>query len=299
MVSRDLSHVRSCFRRRRLEAFTLVELLVVIAIISILVLLLLPAVNAAREAARRTQCLNNIVQLGLAVHNYEYHFEVLPPGVVNDSGPIQNVPVGNHTSWIVKILPYMEEQLLFRLYDESAGAYAPVNDEVRRTPIATLECPSDPQVYTNDDQIARNSYVGCYHDREAPIDDDNNGLLFLNSRISYADIYDGSSKTILLGEAIPSPSSLGWVSGTRATLRNTGSFERYVPNQATPTGDSEEAATADNVVRVGGFGSNHAGGVANFALADGSARAISQDINPSVFRRLGNRADGEIIKRIE
>src|SRR4249919_24168 len=100
------------YDRRRVSrrmAFTLVELLVVIAIIGILVALLLPAVQAAREAARRTSCVNNQVQLALAVHSYEFHFETLPPGVTNPTGPIRNEPQGNHVSWIVRILPYMEE----------------------------------------------------------------------------------------------------------------------------------------------------------------------------------------------
>ena len=83
------------------------------AIISMLVVMLLPAVQAAREAARRTNCLNNMAQLGLALHNYEYHFEALPPGVTNPDGPIRNEAQGIHVSWIVKILPYMEERAVF------------------------------------------------------------------------------------------------------------------------------------------------------------------------------------------
>src|ERR1044071_6737736 len=117
--------------------FTLVELLVVIAIIGILVALLLPAIQAAREAARRTSCVNNEVQLALAVHNYEFHFEVLPPGVTNPTGPIRNEPTGNHVSWIVRILPYFEEYTLFRKFDANAGAYAAVNAPVRA---ASIDC---------------------------------------------------------------------------------------------------------------------------------------------------------------
>ncbi len=88
------------FRRR--TAFTLIELLVVIAIISVLIALLLPAVQAAREAARRVQCVNNLMQLGIALHNYESSYEVLPPGSVNPTGPILNVPKGYHFSWMVQ-----------------------------------------------------------------------------------------------------------------------------------------------------------------------------------------------------
>src|SRR5881275_2054172 len=104
--------------RQKARAFTLVELLVVIAIIGILVALLLPAVQAAREAARRVSCVNNVTQLGLSLHNYEFHFESLPAGVTNPEGPIRNEPQGNHTSWIVKILPYMEQNALYRHFDQ-------------------------------------------------------------------------------------------------------------------------------------------------------------------------------------
>jgi prepilin-type N-terminal cleavage/methylation domain-containing protein/prepilin-type processing-associated H-X9-DG protein len=277
-------------------AFTLVELLVVIAIIGILIALLLPAVQAAREAARRTGCLNNISQLNLGVHNYEFHFENLPPGVTNPSGPIRSEPQGQHVSWTVHIMPYVELSLLYDRFDQSAGAYAPVNSVVRRTEQQIFLCPSDPESPKNEDQtVARSSYAGCHHDVEAPIDDDNHGLLFLNSKIRYNQIYDGSSFTILIGEALTSRNSLGWVSGTRATLRNTGQFESPTSPVLLPTGQPQPRQEPDNPLTVGGFGSHHRGG-ANFAFADGSAQFISANIATELFRRLGNRADGEIVE---
>src|SRR5437870_1360110 len=123
----------SLFSKR--SGFTLVELLVVIAIIGILVALLLPAVQSAREAARRVTCLNNIVQLNLATHGYEFHFEHLPPGVVNPDGPIRSEPQGTHVGWIVQILPYMEQNQLARRFDQAAGAYADKNGQVRAAQI--------------------------------------------------------------------------------------------------------------------------------------------------------------------
>ena len=84
----------------RSRGFTLIELLVVIAIISVLVALLLPAVQAAREAARRAQCLNNLMQLAIALQNYEASYEVFPPGVVNDTGPVLDQPKGYHFGWL-------------------------------------------------------------------------------------------------------------------------------------------------------------------------------------------------------
>src|SRR6476646_404760 len=97
---------RHCSREPR--GFTLIELLVVIAIISVLIALLLPAVQSAREAARRSQCVNNLMQLGIALQSYESAHEVLPPGVVNETGPVLDQPKGYGFGWMVQILPYYE-----------------------------------------------------------------------------------------------------------------------------------------------------------------------------------------------
>lgn len=284
-------------RPARRSAFTLVELLVVIAIIGILVALLLPAVQAAREAARRVSCVNNLAQLGLAVHNYEFHYEHMPAGVINPDGPIRSEPQGQHVSWIVQILPYIEQNALSRRFDLAAGAYAEENALVRAAQIRTLECPSDPQSYQNEPQtVARSSYAGCHHDVEVPIAEDNHGLLFLNSKIRYADIDDGSSMTLLVGEAFTGSPSLGWVSGTRATLRNTSQIAGPNPQFPQPAGvgvvEQEDKVSA---TFVGGFGSHHPGGM-NAGFADGSTRFISQNIDPATLRQIGNRSDGEIMK---
>jgi prepilin-type N-terminal cleavage/methylation domain-containing protein/prepilin-type processing-associated H-X9-DG protein len=294
---------QTCPRRRKSRpAFTLVELLVVIAIIGVLVALLLPAVQSAREAARRVSCVNNTTQLGVALHSYEFHYESLPAGVTNPDGPIRNEPQGIHVSWIVKTLPYLEQTALFRHFDQAAGAYADSNSEVRSARIRVLECPSDGMPFTNSlNTVARSSYVGCHHDTEAPIDKDNHGLLFLNSKVKYSEIYDGSSQTILVGEALTSADGLGWVSGTRATLRNASAIDRNQPRFGTPPKPAEEKdkdKEKSGSLFVGGFGSSHPSG-ANFGFADGSTRFVRQDIDPELLRRLGNRADGEIIKNLE
>jgi prepilin-type N-terminal cleavage/methylation domain-containing protein len=285
----------SLFTRR--SGFTLVELLVVIAIIGILVALLLPAVQAAREAARRVSCLNNIVQLNLAVHNFEFHFEHLPPGVMNPDGPIRSEPQGQHVSWIVQVLPYMEQQQLAKRFDQEAGAYADKNSAVRNAQIKMLLCPSDPHNDPNEDyKVGRSGYAGCYHDAEAPIDKDNHGLLFLNSKIRYSEIEDGSAATLLVGEALTWPDRLGWVSGTRATLRNTSVLERP---QATLAASQGGIAADDDkklgATFVGGFGSYHYGGI-NSGFADGSAQFLSYNTDSTVLHQIGNRADGEIVK---
>ena len=280
-------------KKKYQQAFTLVELLVVIAIIGILVGLLLPAVQAAREAARRCMCSNNIAQLGLGMHHYEYNREHLPSGVINDTGPIQNQAVGQHISWAVNILPYVEQGTIYRNINQKLGAYAPENEEARVVRIAFFQCPSDSLEHGNkdlDNTSQESSYAGCYHSVEAPIDSDNNGLLFLNSRMRYNQILDGSSNTILLGEKIALENDLGWMSGTRATLRNTGAFT--LPKR-TRRGVYLQEEESDSTI-VGGFGSFHTGG-GNFVFADGSVRFLSESIEMELYQNLGNRNDGAMI----
>jgi len=288
----------------RLRAFTLVELLVVIAIIGTLVGLLLPAVQAAREAARRCGCLNNTTQLGLALHNHEFHTGHFPAGVINPDGPIKNEAVGQHVSWTVQVLPYMEQNSLFRMFDQQAGAYAEVNDKLRRANIAVLRCPSSPGPRGNNrdgnNAIAWSSYAGCHNSIEAPIDVGNDGMLFLNSRIRFDDILDGSSNTLLLSEHLSedepnqegSPVEFGWPSGTRATLRNTGRMIEQ-PSMRRNTGLAVEEPAEKGPLFVGGFGAYHPG-VAVSGMGDGSTRALSDDIDRDILHALGSRAGGEL-----
>lgn len=281
------------YKQTNRMAFTLVELLVVIAIIGILVGLLLPAVQAAREAARRCQCLNNLAQLGLAVHSHEFNTEHLPSGVTNPIGPVRNEPIGQHVSWIVQILPQLEQVSVYRHFDQEAGAYAVSNQKARAAKIPTLSCPSSPDFKRTDNDLPEVShYAGCYHDSEAPIDTDNNGVLFLNSRLRFSEIQDGSSQTILLGEMFPGKGNLGWASGTRATLRNTGSLREPARRSNGQSQTSDEELPGSLV--VGGFGSYHTGG-ANFAFADGSVKFLSISIDAQLLKQLGNRSDGELL----
>ncbi len=213
-----MSSSASVRQRADRTGFTLIEMLFCIAIIGMLIALLLPAVQAVRETARRHQCANNLSQLNLAIEHYESCHEMLPPGTIDAARPVQSRPVGYHISWIAQILPFIEESNVYRHLDFSAGAYAPKNAQVRRQSLRTLVCPSDTSGRT-----AGGNYAGCHHDVEAPIDEDNHGVLFLNSRIRYRDIRDGRAQTIVLGELVgKGGTELGWLSGTRATLRNTG-----------------------------------------------------------------------------
>ena len=277
-------------RWRVCSGFTLVELLVVIAIIGVLVSLLLPAVQAAREAARRCACANNVTQIGLALHNHEFHLEHFPAGVTNPDGPIRSVEEGSHISWIVRILPYMEQQALARNFEEAAGAYGEANKPVRASQISVLACPSSPEPFRSQTEmkdVAHTTYAGCHHDAEAPIDGTNKGILFLNSKTRFSDIEDGSSNTLLIGEHFLGTGDLGWLSGTRATLRNTSAVAE--PPQRQPGLNEEEP----DPLFVGGFGSYHPG-MSMIGMADGSTRALTNTVSPEVLHQLGHRADGEI-----
>jgi prepilin-type N-terminal cleavage/methylation domain-containing protein/prepilin-type processing-associated H-X9-DG protein len=288
---------------RRRRAFTLIELLIVVGIIAVLIALLLPAIQAAREQARRTQCVNNLLQLGLAMGNYASTHAVLPPGVVNESGPILNVPHGYHHGWAVQILPFIGQNNIYSKFNMQDSVYAASNVTAREVHIATFLCPSD-------GRPGPISYAGCHHDVEASIAVDNHGVLYLNSHVRFDDITDGLAQTILLGELRQGggPAALGWASGTNSSLRNTGhplndpsTLDALFKNTPQLTEAERFAAItkmADEgalpIGFVGGFSSLHPLG-ANFLFCDGSVRFVNQSIGRRVYQLLGHRADGEPI----
>jgi prepilin-type processing-associated H-X9-DG protein len=281
----------------------LIELLVVIAIIAVLIALLLPAVQSAREAARRSQCCNNLMQLGIMLQNYETSHERLPPGAVNDTSPVVDVAKGYHFGWLAQSLPYFEQKNVYNHLNFMFGVYGPQNLTTRTVLIRSFLCPSTPSPTRGPGGVALTSYVGSSHDSEAPIAANNNGVFFLNSSVRYEEITDGTSQTIFAGEKVNDGLDQGWASGTRASLRNAG----WVINTAmsrssvsTAVGTEEDAASAAGAALegtpafVGGYSSRHPGG-ANFALGDGSVRFLRSSVSPKIFKLLANRADGEII----
>lgn len=206
--------------RVRRHGFTMIELLAVISVIGVLIGLLLPAVQAAREHARRTQCESNLYQLGLALRNYEMAHTVLPPGTVEPSGPVENTPLGFQQSWLMAIQPWLDPPLGAQIrYDQSV--YAPANllillkAQPRERYTGVLQCPSDRDSIGTD-------YAACHDDRDKPIDEDDHGVFFRNSGIRSLDIPDGLAHTIFLGEKRFYPPEWGWMSGTRANLRTVG-----------------------------------------------------------------------------
>ena len=278
-------------RHAHRKAFTLVELLVVIAIIGILIALLLPAVQAARECARRISCTNNLSQIALAVQNYNMAHFVYPPGTIDEQGPIVNESKGYHHNWIAQMLPYLEQTTLYRHIDFDAGVYDQSNDEVRRVHISSLLCPSSPRGRV---ELGVTNYAGCHDPTETPIDADNNGMFFLNSTVRYEDILDGSAHTVFVGEKlVDEDNTLGWMSGTRASLRNTGTDINEPFRRKIQEASSKPEADQGNLF-VGGFGSHHPGGT-QFAFGDGHVRFIAETIEAEILQQLAHRADGKLL----
>jgi len=178
------------------------------------------------------------------------------------------------------------------LLDLTASVYDAKNAQVRELSPSLFICPSEPN-----DRPGTSNYAGCHHDVEAPIDADNHGVLFLNSHVRRTDISDGLSHTFVVGEKRMDNDDLGWMSGTRATLRNTG----LPPNDlrstawAWPNSAADDAGAPRDVKHVGGFASAHTNGVM-VGFADASVRFIADDIDIQAWQQLGHRADGKLLK---
>ncbi|WP_337173973.1 DUF1559 domain-containing protein [Paludisphaera sp.] len=291
------------------RGFTLIELLIVVGVISVLISLLLPAVQSAREVARRVQCTNNMLQIGLAMENYAASNRVYPPGVVDAEGPVTIEPSGYRVGWAARILPFLEHRNAYNALNFRYGAFAEENRTASGRRLNNYVCPSSPN------QDNGMNYAGCHNDEEKPIGADDHGVLFLNSRVARADLVDGPAFTIVAGEGRGSIAYGGWAAGTAATLRNAGwdvndegspefSLAEHlrVAGRARPSGGGFDPTAIRDMIEagdmkadvVGGFGSYHSTG-ANFLLGDGSVRFLKSKIDRRVLRALANRADGVII----
>lgn len=259
------------------RGLTIVEGLVLLVIAILLASILLPALSGRRESARRQQCEQRLQGLMRAIAKHVEQHGMWPAGVLNPGGPIRNLPVGEHQSWIVQLVPFQTDFQLPASFDPTISVYAKTNDATRRQRIEWVVCPSSVELQKRD--YPASHYAGVHHDQERPIDVDQNGSLFLNSNLLGEDFPDGLAATLMLGEKTVAGRDLGWMSGTRATLRNMGS----PINQPQPPSVDEETY-------VGGFGSEHLRG-ANFAYGDGRIEFLDQSIDATVYRRLGHRAD--------
>ncbi len=315
-------------RRTRLAmraAFTLVELLVVIAIIGVLVALLLPAVQAAREAARRTQCVNHLKQLGLAMHSFNAAHGKLPfAGAHWGSG-----------GWVKESLPYIEEQPLADQWNDAVGYHVQPNLDICRVPIATHICPSDTPTRSSWGgiafEMANFNYAANLGNtsvfRVTPL----NGVVYGGAPFHYEEdpnkitevdlvkVQDGTSNTLLLAEVRQAPDRLAQDS-THKDLRgltwyghHAGITTHESPNSSVPDYvqnfwcPNPTAAAAEGMPcrhesgqATGATPKNlssrsvHAGGV-QVAMCDGSVRFVQNSIDLNTWRNLGSSQDGQVV----
>ena len=276
-------------RYLRNRGFTLVELLVVIAIIGILIALLLPAVQAAREAARRMQCSNNLKQLGLAMHNYHDTYQCFPPGfmVVDELGNI-----GGGWAWAVFLMPFIEQSPLQDKLSVTKYSLGQVTSDpelmpLLQTPLEPLKCPSSTveplreYLGASGIMVSTANYMCCrgFFRYSGPVhlEKPNNGVLFGQSSVRFADIRDGTSNTIALGERTVLPvyadQPARWPSWCG-------------PGGLSPTGGIGSTVSSsvydkmNHPTDIHLFSSEHPGG-ANFGFADGSVHFLSETIESS------------------
>jgi prepilin-type N-terminal cleavage/methylation domain-containing protein/prepilin-type processing-associated H-X9-DG protein len=308
-------------RRNSVRGFTLIELLVVIAIIAVLIALLLPAVQAAREAARRAQCTNNMKQLGLACHNYVDANNSFPSQIAgyNYTGTCQWFLNSDYrTSWIVEILPQMDQTPLFNAYNFTGdrAEYSWNNTTVIALQLNAVMCPSYPGPMVQQGQSDWNSFAGtesaslatwyiagtCY---KGSLGDNTTGP-FPGSNNAYGDcsgttptatgmfwraqmlvtpqaITDGLSNTMLTGEAMPNMCEWNAWSESNSSVATTSIPMSQMVN-----------LDRTNPSYCYGFRSQHPGGM-NAGFSDGSVRFLKLTVNQNIYRALSTRAMGEVV----
>lgn len=288
-------------RRSAVRGFTLIELLVVIAIIAILVALLLPAVQNAREAARRSQCQNNLKQIGIALHNYHETNNCFPPGWLGVTSNQPNVNGLNGWGWASKLLHRMDQQALYHEIKFNVSVTDPLNAPVLRRALPMFRCPSDPSPDTwvlNDDMgspvatLPTANYVGCFGSdgldncETAPLGTVcvGDGVFMHNRAIRLSDITDGTSTTLMIGEH-KTREDLDWHStwvgvaaGGEEPYQRILGVTDHVPNSP--------ASHIDD------FSSHHTTG-SFFVMGDGRVRLITSNIDENVFKTLATRSGRE------
>ena len=307
-------------QRRNRVGFTLVELLVVIAIIGILVALLLPAVQAAREAARLLQCKNNLGQMGKAALLYENANGHLPYGWNREASV-----AARGAGWHAELLPFMERTALYDVFDELSGSgavwQAGEGERLCSTLISDFRCPSteEPVVGTqglsNVEGRVPSSYNACASSiavtdgqlgglRQGDLSNNEKatvGLFFGDSETRIAQITDGTSKTIAIGEKksdhqnTPNSNSFDfWYIGSPqiGSGSNGNEFSEFVATTASPINLELNATLTNDLEVETSFGSWHPAGGAQFVFGDGSVRYLQENIERELYTALGSRGNG-------
>jgi prepilin-type N-terminal cleavage/methylation domain-containing protein/prepilin-type processing-associated H-X9-DG protein len=297
---------------RRRTAFTLIELLVVIAVIAILIGLLLPAVQKIREAANRMSCTNNLKQMGLACHNYHDTNEGLPPGYLATAAYPGTSP---GWGWGMFLLPFLEQDNLYRQIDQTQ----PVESQAAiRQSLRVCLCPTDPGVrnaFTIVDatltpicQAAPSSYAATVGSDASEVDaPDGNGVFYRNSRTRFADITDGLTNTVFIGDRAFADSKGCWAGVPTNSITQPGATNPW----QTTTGPGQCLVLVhNNWINIktdadGGlddFSSKHVGGV-NLLMGDGSVRFVKSITTDGqtryAFWAMGTRAGGEVNQNVD
>jgi len=306
--------------RRSRPAFTLVELLVVIAIIGILIALLLPAVQAAREAARRSQCVNNLKQMGLGLHNYHDTYKTFPSAIVPSGTLLANDATAHYMVWSGLLLPFVEQQALWNSITPkgSLTLWTGTNlTYLQQAKIAGFQCPSAPESgstfddgrgvtprYHSNYNCAVSGLMGCsvctggnsyneeHFDDFATTSTAYDGAFNTWGRICYtfASITDGTSNTIFVGEVC----QLSTNSYTNKYIYIGGINPQDQLGRWEASTGVQMNSMDTSWIGFSGFRSRHPGG-ALFLLGDGSAKFLSETIDRSTYAYLGTRAGGESV----
>jgi prepilin-type N-terminal cleavage/methylation domain-containing protein len=296
--------MRRAFTTR--SGFTLIELLVVIAIMAILISLLLPAVQQAREAARRASCRNNLKQIGLALHNYESVHRLYPSSSTSqiDFGVWSSNPTNYHLhSWATMLLPNLDQGAWYNQLNFNVSALDPANAVVAAQVFPMYRCPSfsGPRFSTSplygrlSPTYALRNYAALGATSVGTFYTQANGVFFARSSTKVADIRDGLTNTIFIAET-REPSAAVWIDGGTAAVVS----RRYLESNPPTFAGSENSlnfqpyyvANGQGIDATFGPSSMHPGGI-NHLFGDGSVQNISQNINANIYDALVTRDGGE------